>query len=102
MPRGPLQARLRHAAPDRRRAGRTPPQAEQWCDRFESNNRRWLKSTIAVWQDKHEDVELTYEDVDTSLIPPRPRLYGLVGAEVIEQVWKERAAARKSAERSAT
>jgi len=24
------------------------------------------------------------------LIPPRPRLYGLVGADVIEQVWKER------------
>ena len=37
---------------------------------------------------------LTYEDVDTSLIPPRPRLYGLVGAEVIEEVWKERQAAK--------
>jgi succinate dehydrogenase / fumarate reductase flavoprotein subunit len=35
---------------------------------------------------------LTYEDVDTSLIPPRPRLYGLVGAEDIEKVWNERAA----------
>jgi succinate dehydrogenase / fumarate reductase flavoprotein subunit len=35
---------------------------------------------------------LAYEEVDTSLIPPRPRLYGLVGAEVIEQVWSERAA----------
>jgi succinate dehydrogenase / fumarate reductase flavoprotein subunit len=39
-----------------------------------------------------DDVELSYEDVDTSLIPPRPRLYGLVGAEDIEKVWKERAA----------
>ena len=35
---------------------------------------------------------LSYEDVDTSLIPPRPRLYGLVGAEMIEEVWKERQA----------
>ena len=36
---------------------------------------------------------LEYEEVDTSLITPRPRLYGLVGAEVIEQVWSERSAA---------
>ena len=32
----------------------------------------------------------SYEEVDTSLIPPRPRLYGLVGGEVIEEVWKAR------------
>ncbi len=63
-------------------------QAEAWCDRFEENNRKWLKSTIA----KHtgSDPEISYEDVDTSLIPPRPRLYGLAGAKVIEEVWKER------------
>ena len=24
-------------------------QAEQWCDDFEANNERWLKSTIATW-----------------------------------------------------
>jgi len=40
---------------------------------------------------------LTYEDIDTSLIPPRPRLYGLVGGEVIEEVWKERQQARDRA-----
>ena len=40
------------------------------------------------------DPEITYEDIDTRLLPPRPRLYGLVGAEVIEQVWKERSAAK--------
>ena len=34
--------------------------------------------------------KLTYEAVDTSSMPPRPRLYGLVGAEVIDEVWKER------------
>ena len=41
-------------------------------------------------------IEITYEDVDTSLIAPRPRLYGLVGAEDIEKVWKERVAAREA------
>ncbi len=65
--------------------------AEAWCDRFEENNRRWLKSTVADWDSETGEPRLSYEDVDTSLIPPRPRLYGLVGAEVIEEVWKERA-----------
>lgn len=69
-------------------------QAEQWCDEFEANNRRFLKSTIAVWDGNTNQPQISYEDVDTSLIPPRPRLYGLVGADVIEEVWKERAAAR--------
>jgi succinate dehydrogenase / fumarate reductase flavoprotein subunit len=69
-------------------------EAEAWCDRFDANNDKWLKSTIGQWTG--DDVELTYEDVDTSLIPPRPRLYGLVGAEDIEKVWKERSAARQA------
>ncbi len=68
--------------------------AEQWCDRFEENNRKWLKTTVADWQD--DQPAITYEDVDTESIPPRPRLYGLVGAEMIEEVWKERG--RRSAE----
>ncbi len=46
---------------DRRR------QAEDWCRRFESNNRRWLKSTIAVLRPDGEP-ELSYEEVDTSLV----------------------------------
>ena len=71
-------------------------EAEAWCDRFEENNRRFLKSTISVHGADGEP-QLSYEDVDTSLIPPRPRLYGLVGAEVIEEVWKERQARRKDA-----
>jgi succinate dehydrogenase / fumarate reductase flavoprotein subunit len=66
--------------------------AEEWCDRFEANNKKWLKTTIATLDG--EEPVLTYEDVDTSLIPPRPRLYGLVGAELIEEVWKERQAKR--------
>ncbi len=73
---------------DRRR------QAEKWCDAFEEKNRKWLKSTIATF-DKSGEPTFTYEEVDTTLIPPRPRLYGLVGAEVIEEVWKERTAGAK-------
>lgn len=64
-------------------------EAEAWCDRFEQNTAKWLKSTIATL-DADGEVKLSYEDVDTSLIPPRPRLYGLVGADVIEEVWKSR------------
>lgn len=64
-------------------------QAEAWCDRFEENTRRWLKSTIATYDADGEPV-IHYEEVDTSLIPPRPRLYGLVGGQIIEQVWRER------------
>jgi succinate dehydrogenase / fumarate reductase flavoprotein subunit len=67
-------------------------EAEQWVDAWEEGNRKWLKTTVANWNG--ESPELSYEDVDTSLIPPRPRLYGLVGAEEIEKVYKERAAAR--------
>jgi succinate dehydrogenase / fumarate reductase flavoprotein subunit len=64
-------------------------QAQTWCDAFDEKNRKWLKTTIAEF-DANGDPRLSYEDVDTSLIPPRPRLYGLVGAELIEEVWKER------------
>ena len=70
-------------------------QAEAWCDAFEAKNKKWLKTTIAT-VDKSGEPTLSYEDVDTSLIPPRPRLYGLVGGEMIEQVWKERQAKRDS------
>jgi succinate dehydrogenase / fumarate reductase, flavoprotein subunit len=70
--------------------------AEEWCDRFEANTRRWLKTTVAT-QGVDGEPRLAYEDVDTSIIPPRPRLYGLVGADVIEQVWKERQRARTEA-----
>ncbi len=64
-------------------------QAEAWCDRFEENNRRWLKSTVATLTADGEP-DITYEPVDVSLIPPRPRLYGVVGGDVIEEVWKAR------------
>jgi succinate dehydrogenase / fumarate reductase flavoprotein subunit len=76
--------------PQRRRA-----EAEAWCDRFEENNRKWLKSTIASYEDGSPAI--SYEEVDTSIITPRPRLYGLAGAELIDQVWKERQRARETA-----
>ena len=66
-------------------------EAEQWCDRFEENTAKWLKSTIARC-DADGNPEISYQDVDTSLIKPRPRLYGLVGADAIEEAWKERQA----------
>ncbi len=65
-------------------------QAEAWCDAFAENNRKWLKSTIASWSAEDREPAITYEEVDTSLIPPRPRLYGVVGGDIIEQVWRER------------
>ncbi|MCE9544494.1 MAG: succinate dehydrogenase flavoprotein subunit [Planctomycetia bacterium] len=67
--------------------------AEVWCDRFEENTAKWLKSTIAECSPAGQ-IKLSYEAVDTTLIPPKPRMYGLVGAEMIEQAWKERQAAR--------
>ena len=48
-------------------------EAEAWCDRFEQNIDKWLKSTVATWNGEQPDI--VYEDVDTSLIPPRPRRY---------------------------
>jgi succinate dehydrogenase / fumarate reductase flavoprotein subunit len=69
-------------------------QAEQWVDRFEENTRRWLKTTVAGLSADGQPV-LRYEDVDTSLIPPRPRLYGAAGAKLVEQVWRERQERKK-------
>jgi succinate dehydrogenase / fumarate reductase flavoprotein subunit len=39
----------------------------------ERNDTDWLKTTIAEWS--HDGPKLSYESVDTSLIPPRPRQY---------------------------
>lgn len=64
-------------------------QAEAWCDRFEANTRRWLKTTLARFV-PGADPQLSYAHVNTSLLSPRPRLYGIVGGEAIEAVWKER------------
>lgn len=73
-------------------------EAEQWCDRFEANTQKWLKSTVASYVNGQPN--LVYEEVDTSLIRPRPRLYGLVGAEEIDIVWKRRSQEKDAAEKA--
>lgn len=70
-------------------------QAEEWCDAFEEKNRKWLKTTIAE-VDGQGEPHLRYEEVDTTIVPPRPRLYGLVGAEIIEEAWRDRQAKHAS------
>ena len=67
-------------------------QAEAWCDRFEANTRKWLKSTIATCRDG--EPELSYEDIDTSLDRAAAAAVRPGGAEVIEEVWKQRQAAK--------
>ncbi|MFQ5414086.1 MAG: succinate dehydrogenase flavoprotein subunit [Phycisphaerae bacterium] len=62
-------------------------EAQAWCRAFQEKNDRWLKTTVAAYTP--DGPVLTYQPVDTSLIPPRPRTYGLKGAEVIEDVWRE-------------
>ena len=60
-------------------------EAETWCQSFKTKNEKWLKTTLAEYTS--DGPKLTYEPVDTSLIPVRPRTYGLKGAEIIEEVW---------------
>jgi succinate dehydrogenase / fumarate reductase flavoprotein subunit len=69
-------------------------QAEAWCDAFQARNDQWLKTTIA--EHNGREPRFSYEEVDTSLIPPRPRTYGLKGAEIIEEVWRDRMKARRA------
>jgi len=73
-------------------------EAEAWCDRFQENTEKWLKSSVASYI--NGTPEIVYEDVDTSSIRPRPRLYGLVGAEEIEIVWKRRMKEMDEAEKA--
>ncbi len=74
---------------DRRR------QAEEWLDEFDRNNEKYLKSTVATWNHDSQMPDLNYEAVDTGSIQPRPRLYGLVGADIIEDVFAQRVKAAK-------
>jgi len=41
--------------------------------RFQDNNEKWLKTTVAQY--KNNQPEITYEEVNTSLVTPRPRKY---------------------------
>jgi succinate dehydrogenase / fumarate reductase flavoprotein subunit len=68
-------------------------EAEKWCDAFEGNTNKFLKSSVCSW--KGQEPDLVFEDIDTRLMKPRPRLYGLVGGEVIEEVWKQRSRSKE-------
>ncbi|MCK6455386.1 MAG: succinate dehydrogenase flavoprotein subunit [Phycisphaerae bacterium] len=69
-------------------------QAIAWCEAFKARNEKWLKTTIA--EHTPAGPRFSTEPVDTSLIPVRPRTYGLKGADEITKTWIEMAAARKS------
>ncbi len=81
-------------APDADDPAELHRQAQTWCQRFAARNDQWLKTTIAEFAS--DGPKISYEPVDTSLIPPRPRTYGLKGAEIIEEMWTERLKAAKS------
>ncbi|MEC7887368.1 MAG: succinate dehydrogenase flavoprotein subunit [SAR324 cluster bacterium] len=49
------------------------PEHLSYMKRFSENNIKWLKTTIATYQNGGPDI--SYEAVDTSLIAPRPRKY---------------------------
>jgi succinate dehydrogenase / fumarate reductase flavoprotein subunit len=74
-------------SPDADDPGKLRQQAEAWCRAFKEQSDKWLKTTMA--RHTADGPQITYEEVDTSLIPPRPRTYGLKGAEIIEKTWKE-------------
>ena len=44
-----------------------------YMKQFEANNEKWLKTTVAQYKDNQPDI--TYEEVNTSLVTPRPRKY---------------------------
>ncbi len=62
-------------------------QAQEYCKAFRAQTAQWLKTTIAEYTP--EGPKVSYKPIDTSLIPPRPRTYGLKGAAIIERVWRE-------------
>ena len=91
------ECRGAHYKPDFEFAGLKPEsgedlrtQARKWCEAFRKNDEKWLKTTIAEF-DASQPMRpvITYAPVNTRQIPPRPRTYGLKGAEAIMDVWKE-------------
>lgn len=46
-----------------------------YMKRFEENNDKWLKSSIATYNSQTKGPDISYEEIDTSLITPRPRKY---------------------------
>ncbi|MBI5865925.1 MAG: succinate dehydrogenase flavoprotein subunit [Planctomycetes bacterium] len=70
-------------------------QATEWCARYFEQNRKWLKTTLA--RHTASGPQLSYEPVDVSLLPPRPRTYGVRGADIIEKIWKQQYAGKPMA-----
>ncbi|MDD4888983.1 MAG: succinate dehydrogenase flavoprotein subunit [Phycisphaerae bacterium] len=62
-------------------------QVQTWCKAFKVNTERWLKTTVADFTGVDARPKIDYQPVDTSLIPPRPRTYGLKGAKKVEEAW---------------
>lgn len=50
-----------------------PPGHLDYMKRYEDNNQKWLRTTIATHRDNQP--EINYAEVDTSLVTPRPRKY---------------------------
>ena len=50
-----------------------PPGHFSYMQRFEKNNEQWLKTTVAQYNNNEPDI--SYEEVDVSLVTPRPRKY---------------------------
>ncbi len=86
-------------SPDAQDPGALREQAQTWCKAFKEKNKRWLKTTIAKYTS--DGPKFTYREVDTGSIPPRPRTYGLKGAEIIEQVWSKMGVQQTVAEQPA-
>lgn len=82
-------------SPDADEPTRLREQAVRWCEAFKKQKDQWLKTTVATLTPAGP--KLSYEDVDISLIPPRPRTYGLKGAEIIEKVWRDMTGPAKAA-----
>ncbi|TWT45501.1 Fumarate reductase flavoprotein subunit [Phycisphaerae bacterium RAS1] len=68
-------------------------QAQEWCARYHQQNESWLKTTLA--RHTPDGPVLSYEPVECNLIPPRPRTYGVKGAEIIERIWNESYSGRR-------
>jgi len=68
-------------------SGATRDHAEEWCRRFRENNEKWLKTSVA--RHTPDGPEISYEDVNTTLLPPKPRTSGRRGSELVEQAWEE-------------
>ena len=64
-------------------------QAEAWCDRFEENNRRWLKSTIAtLCARRRAAIELRRRQYLAD--PAAAAAVRRDGRQMIEEVWRTR------------